>query len=97
MREWIRNAQNERREAGTYMALARRSGYANSHSHGTLDTETRALFCRLIAEGKDSQQVLDIQPSVSDSETAISPSLKSYLGVLVAFAVGAISANLLQR
>ena len=97
MREWIRNAQDERRKAGTYVALARRSGYANGHSDGTLDTETRALFCRLIAEGKDSQQALNIQAPVSNSETAISPSSKSYFGVLVAFAVGAISANLLQR
>jgi hypothetical protein len=97
MREEMHRAQDERRNAGTYMALARRSGLANGQSHGALDNETRALFGKLIAEGKHPQKTSATPSREIESVGADMPRPNGKLGLLVAFGFGAIAASLLQR
>lgn len=101
MRDAMHDPREERRNAGSYMALARKSRISNGQSHGALDDETRTLFVRLIAEGKPSRkasavQVRPVAPTTVPAR-ATSPQSGRYVGLLVAFGIGAIAANLLQR
>ena len=90
-----------RRKQDAYMALARKSKLSNGQAHGTLDDEARALFGRLLVEGRSAQAPAAAQPRAatptSEPATTQTPHPKRFFDLLVAFGVGAIAANLLQR
>jgi hypothetical protein len=101
MRDAMHDRREERRNAGAYMALARKSGISNGQSHGVLDNETRTLFGRLIAEGKPSKKASAVRarpvtPTIVPAR-ATSHQSSRYIGFLVSFGIGAFAASFLRR